>query len=112
MFTKKNNTFFTVIFFSFVAIFSCNSQSKFENEALKKIDQLTEMMADAQSKSIDVTREETTLWFSKTFLKFANWDEANKDVIEGLFEKMNVFDKDKTQLAEELPDFERKKVIH
>ena len=102
--------FFIALFVLTIAA-SCSSQSKFEKEALEKIDQLTDMMTEAQSKSIDVTREETALWFSKEFLKFANWDEANKDIIEGLFEKMDVFAKDKKQLAKELPDFERQKVI-
>lgn len=93
--------------------FSCEKESKsdYENEALFKINKLEELMDEARSKSIDVTREETILWFSKEFLKFANWDEANKEAVERLFGYERYYAENKKQLAEELPNFERKKVI-
>lgn len=82
-----------------------------EEEALQKISKLETLMEEAKSKSIDVTREETIIWFSKEFLKFANWDEANKDVVAKLFGYERYYADKKDQMAEELPDFERKKVI-
>ncbi|TMU57332.1 alpha-amylase family protein [Flagellimonas algicola] len=91
---------------------SCENEHKSEQEqeALEKIAVLEELMVTAQSKSLDVTREETLLWFSKEFIKFANWDEANKEVVEKLFGYDNHFAKDKVRLAKELPDLERRKV--
>lgn len=99
---------FLFIMLLFVA---CSQKSEYEKEAIKKIDTLEALMEEAREKSIDVTREETILWFSREFLKFANWDEANKDAIEKLFGYERYYADQKEQLAEELPDFERKKVI-
>ncbi|MGA9638460.1 hypothetical protein [Flavobacterium sp.] len=82
-----------------------------EKEAIKKIKILETLMKKAKSKSIDVTREETLLWFSKEFLKFANWDEKNKDKVEKLFGYYGPYKNEKTKYAEELPDLERQKVI-
>ncbi|SDX42422.1 beta-galactosidase [Lutibacter oricola] len=102
----------TLMFLAFLVI-SCEQESKniYEKEALQKIDILEDLMADAKSKSIDITREETVLWFSKEFIKFANWDENNKEAIEQLFGYERYYEDKKKQLAEDLPDFERKKVI-
>ncbi|WP_244651433.1 MULTISPECIES: glycoside hydrolase family 42 [unclassified Lentimonas] len=88
------------------------AESQYEAQALSKISSIESLMADARSKSIDVTREETVVWFSKEFLKFANWDEANTEANEYLFGVYHQpFKSQKKKLAEELPDFERKKVI-
>lgn len=86
--------------------------SKLEQEARAKLKTLEDLMADAQAKSIDVTREETVVWFSKEFLKFANWDEANTEANEYLFGVYHEpFKSQNKKLAAELPDFERTKVI-
>lgn len=85
--------------------------SPLEQEARSKLLILENMMDEAQLKNIDVTREETIVWFAKEFLKFANWDEANPDVISAAFGYERHFAKDKEKLAADLPDFERKKVI-
>ncbi|MBD0777504.1 glycoside hydrolase family 42 [Maribacter sp. ANRC-HE7] len=68
-------------------------------------------MKEARSRSLDVTREETTLWFANEFLKFANWDETNKDATAKLFGYERYYAENKDSLAEALPDFERRKVI-
>ena len=69
-------------------------------------------MERARRQSIDVTREETVLWFSREFLKFADWDEANQEANEYLFGVYHEpFRSEKERYAAELPDFERKKVI-
>ncbi len=94
------------------ALISCeDNKSPLEKEALDKIDRLESLMKEAKGKSIDVTREETVLWFSKEFIKFANWDEANKEAIEKLFGYERYYAPNKDSLAEMLPDFERRKVI-
>lgn len=81
-----------------------------ESEARVKIETLKTMMVEAQNKNIDVTREETIIWFSEQFLTFANWDEANPEAIEAAFGYERYYAKDKEQLAASLPEFERKKV--
>lgn len=69
-------------------------------------------MEEANGKSLDTTREETVLWFSKEFIKFANWDEENIEANEYLFGVYHQpFKGQKEKLAKELPDFERSKVI-
>ncbi|AUS05491.1 glycoside hydrolase family 42 [Pseudotamlana carrageenivorans] len=91
--------------------FACESEKTLEQEALSKIETLEELMEKAKANSIDVAREETTVWFAKEFLKFANWDENNKEAVERLFGYERYYADDKAKLAEELPDFEREKVI-
>lgn len=86
-------------------------KSSLEATARSKINVLQTMMDEAKSKGIDVTREEAVVWFSNEFLKFANWDEANPEAIEAAFGYERHFAPNKTQLAAELPDFERRKVI-
>ncbi|MBU3021399.1 alpha-amylase family protein [Aestuariibacter sp. A3R04] len=85
--------------------------SALELTARSKMDELQRMMDDAKSKDIDVTREEAVIWFAEEFLKFANWDEANPEAIEAAFGYERHFAPDKKQLAADLPDFERRKVI-
>ncbi|AWB66119.1 glycoside hydrolase family 42 [Saccharobesus litoralis] len=85
--------------------------SPLEREARGKIEQLLSMMETAKAKNIDVTREETIVWFAKQFLKFANWDEANPEAIEAAFGYERYYAANKKQLAADLPTFERQKVI-
>ena len=93
-------------------LIGCNTEeTTIENKALAKIEQLEGLMEKAKNKSIDVTREETTLWFAKEFVKFANWDETNKEAISKLFGYERYYKPNKDSLADMLPDFERKKVI-
>ncbi|MFD0835934.1 hypothetical protein ACFQ0I_09175 [Mariniflexile aquimaris] len=97
--------------FLICAVLNSNAQSPLEKTALTKLNELETLMDNARSKSIDVTREETVVWFSKEFLKFANWDENNKEAVAKLFGYERYYTDKKEQMAEELPDFERKKVI-
>ena len=85
--------------------------SPLEEEAREKMDTLERLMEEAREKEIDVAREETILWLSGEFLKFANWDEANPEAIETLFGYERYYAADKKRLTAELPDFERRKVI-
>lgn len=101
------------LFILLICFFTNCSQddNSYKKEALHKIEVLHGLIQKAQNKSLDVTREETTLWFAKEFLKFANWDETNRDAVEKLFGYYQKYEEDKVKLANELPDFERKKVI-
>ena len=99
------------VIFSMSLFISCGEKNPLKAEAFEKVDKLEKLMDEAKSKSIDVTREETTLWFSKEFLKFADWDEAHQEDIEKLFGYYAPLSEDKKKSAEDLPDFERKKVI-
>ncbi|MGC6430282.1 MAG: alpha-amylase family protein [Jejuia sp.] len=111
----KNQHFSIIRFISSILLviflISCNKTVTLEEEALNKISDLESLMKEAKTNSIDVTREETVLWFSKEFLKFANWDENNKEAIERLFGYERYYALKKDSLAKILPDFERKKVI-
>jgi beta-galactosidase len=109
---KKQALIFGFIFAMFLN--GCNTKQEYKTpkeEALSKIETLKSLMIEAQEKSIDVTREETTLWFSKEFVKFADWDENNKEAIAKLFGYERYYTAQKDSLAEMLPDFERKKVV-
>lgn len=90
---------------------SVANASPLEATALDKIGTLEAQVKEAQSKGLDVTREETTLWFAREFLKFANWDEQNRDAVAYMFGAYAPYEDRKEQLADELPDFERSKVI-
>ena len=111
----KQDNYLTIVklYFIISSIFmfvACAQENQINAEAIKNIKKIEKLMEIARSKSIDVTREESTLWFSKEFLKFANWDEANKDKVEKLFGYDSYYAKDKEKFAEELPDLERQKV--
>lgn len=82
-----------------------------EKQAVSKITVLQAKMDEATSKNLDVTREETIVWFAKAFLKYADWDEANQDSVIFGFDNYMPYKKDKVKLAAELPNFERRKVI-
>jgi beta-galactosidase len=102
---------YTLIIFLAFIMTSCAVKNPYKQEAFKKVKKLETLMGQAREKSIDVTREETVLWFSNEFLKFADWDEAHFEDIEKLFGYYQPYESEKSKLAKELPDFERKKVI-
>ncbi|MDV7139048.1 hypothetical protein R3X28_09185 [Maribacter sp. TH_r10] len=106
---KRHSLFFC--FLVLALLNACGVKSQYEKEALQKIEILEGLMKEARSRSLDVTREETTLWFANEFLKFANWDETNKEATAKLFGYERYYAQNKDSLAEILPDFERKKVI-
>ncbi|WP_299255642.1 beta-galactosidase [uncultured Aquimarina sp.] len=103
-----------LLFITLLSACSPKSEKKYKTlkeKALGKIEHLESLMSKAEEKSLDVTREETTIWFSKEFLKFADWDEANKNAVSKLFGYERFYAKNKDSLAEKLPDYERTKVI-
>ena len=111
---KKLTLLFGYLFIILLNSCSQDSKKNYETpkeEALDKIEILESLMNEAKEKSIDITREETTLWFSKEFIKFADWDETNKDAVAKLFGYERYYTENKDSLAEILPDFEREKVV-
>lgn len=88
-----------------------NSDSPIANRANEKIDTLKNLMREARVKGVDVTREETTLWFSQEFLKFADWDESNPDAVKYMFDQYGPYKDQGADYAAKLPDFQRTKVI-
>jgi beta-galactosidase len=81
------------------------------NLAESKIKRLQALMDNAKQKGIDVTREEASLWMAHQYLTYANWDEQNVTLNKIQFESYREYKKIALQMAEELPDFERKEVI-
>ena len=80
------------------------------SEAYAKIETLESLMDEARAQKLDVTREETSLWFAKEFLKFADWDESNFGSVEYMFEQYAPYRNRASELAAGLPDFQRRKV--
>lgn len=85
--------------------------SALETEARQKMSNLESLMTEARKKGLDVTREETTLWFSTEFLKFANWDQANPEAVKYMFAQYGPFAAESEEYTQMLPDFQRHKVI-
>ena len=99
-----------ILFIVFLQSFSVNAQD-LNKTAKKKISKLEKLMSKAKKKGFDITREKTIVWFSKEFLKIAKWDEKNVPFIQNSFEKFKPLKGDKAEMAKNLPNFERKKVI-
>ncbi|NIJ44846.1 beta-galactosidase [Wenyingzhuangia heitensis] len=106
----KKNCLLTISLLVFIQFFSVSAQN-LTKEAHKKTATLEKLMSKASKKGFDVTREETIIWFSKEFLKIAKWDENNVPFIQDAFERFKPLKGDKAEMAKNLPDFERQKVI-
>lgn len=107
----KIKSFLALASIVFVLVACASSEPTLERQALNKIDQLESLISDAKANDLDATREESVVWFAKEFIKFANWDEANKEQVEKLFGYYQPYAAEKAKYAEELPDLERQKVI-
>ncbi|WP_010180512.1 beta-galactosidase [Aquimarina agarilytica] len=97
--------FFAILLLTFSGVFA---QSK--AQAKKKIKQLSKLIDIAQSKKIDVSKEEMSLRTAKIFLKYAAWDEQNKSENERFFDYVHIYKEKAKELAKELPSFEIKEV--
>ena len=75
------------------------ADSELEKQAVSKIMVLQAKMDQATSKNLDVTREETLVWFAKEFLKYADWDEANQDSVLFGFDKYMPYKANKGSLV-------------
>ncbi|QDV66055.1 Beta-galactosidase [Crateriforma conspicua] len=80
-------------------------------EAVRKTGVLNEKMEEAKAKGIDVTREESTLWFAQQFLKFADWDESHPSEVAYLFAQYGPYEQQSETLAKEIPEFQRRMVV-
>ncbi|WP_413432937.1 glycoside hydrolase family 42 [Crateriforma spongiae] len=80
-------------------------------EAVRKMGVLKERMAEAEDKGMDVTREESTLWFAEQFLKFADWDENHPSEVAYLFAQYGPYGQQSETLAKEIPEFQRRMVV-
>ncbi len=91
--------------------FAADEDNPLVLEALTKIKVLESKMEEARAKDLDVTREETVIWFAREFLKFADWDENHPEEVAYLFGEYQPYKEAKDKLAAEIPDFQRKKVV-
>jgi len=126
---KKQNTFIIKIVFIFLLIgsFITNSEAQ-EHVRVPKIDittfsgteadvnaeitKLETLIAEAESKNLDATKEKMAIRLAKVFLIYANWDENNKDFNKKSFESVENFHETSAEiLAENLATYERSEVI-
>ncbi|MCQ3831004.1 carbohydrate binding domain-containing protein [Microbulbifer elongatus] len=91
---------------------SSGSLLTLEQEALEKISVLEVLISQANQHQLDTAREETTLWFAREFLKYANWDKDNLPEVEKFFENFYPYRNGASEYAAILPDFERQQVIN
>lgn len=81
------------------------------DDTLARIKTLEALMEKSRGSDIDVTREETVIWFAQQFLKFADWDQKNPDAVLYGFQQYGPFKPDAEKYADQVPDFERKMVV-
>ncbi len=86
------------------------SQANTESMAREKIEQLQQLMKEAEAKGLDTQREECAVWMADAFLGYAAWDEQNIDLNTYQYATWASFKDNAKQLAEELPEFERAEV--
>lgn len=99
-----------ILLFSFLAFANvCAASLKEQAEA--KVIELEGLIEQAENKALDAEREKLALWVATEFIKFADWDEANKSLNEQLFAGFGPYAANKTQMAENLPDQERTDLI-
>lgn len=82
-----------------------------EDQANQKITELEVLITAAEKEGIDTTPEKTTVRTAEVFLKYANWDEANKPTNVDYFKLVPIYADTATQAAESLPDHERREII-
>ncbi|MDO6802410.1 beta-galactosidase [Wenyingzhuangia sp. 1_MG-2023] len=82
-----------------------------EQKARVKIDSLNTLIAEVESLGKDALKEKLAVRTAEIFLKFANWDEKNIAENKSHFEKYWLYKNVATQMAEELPDFERNDIL-
>ena len=87
------------------------SFAQLEQTALAKISELETLIVQAENEGLDVLKEKMTVRTAEVFLDFANWDEANIVENTSYFELVNIYADNATQMATDLPDFERNEVI-
>ena len=94
-----------------VLVFVQSSFAQLEQTALNKITELEALITQAENAGLDVLKEKMTVRTAEIFLGYANWDEANIVENTSYFELVNIYSANATQMATDLPDFERNEVI-
>ena len=71
---------------------------------------LDSLITVAESKDLEVEREKVTAQVADLFMMYADWDASNIAANENLFSKFHIYSDNAQELAEQLPDSERKDV--
>lgn len=82
-----------------------------EQKAQSKIDSLNNLIVSAKTMGINVQKESMTVRSAQIFLKYANWDASNVSTNSSYFTQYPLYVSNATQMAQNLPDFERNEVI-
>lgn len=100
-----------ISFLFFFSIFFQSSFGQLEQTALDKIAELNALITQAENAELDVLKEKMTVRTAEVFLDFANWDENNIAENTSYYELVPIYEDNATQMATDLPDFERNEVI-
>lgn len=76
----------------------------------QKLAQLEQLIAQGESKGVDVEREKMTLHTARLFLTWADWDEANQATVAKYYEKHPETKEAPERYAAQLPVYERESV--
>ena len=79
--------------------------------AINKITQLEMLITQAENEGLDVLKENMTVRTAEVFLDYANWDEENVVENEAFFQIVPIYSANATEMATNLPDFERNEII-
>lgn len=95
----------------FLSLFCSTVCAQLENTAITKIADLNTLIIQAEDEGLDVTKEKMSIRVAEVFLKYANWDENNVQENIDYFGLVSRYKNEATQLANDLPDFERSEII-
>lgn len=90
---------------------SAISAESLSDQAQLKMDELNLLINDLKEAGIDTYKEELAVRTSEVFLEFADWDEANVIINQAYFASFSLYKNEASQLATDLPDFERNDII-
>ncbi|WP_197231363.1 alpha-amylase family protein [Novipirellula artificiosorum] len=79
--------------------------------ARKKLESLSALIHRADHAGLDTLKEKMTVRTAEVFLSYADWDEANKEINSQHFERAARYKQNAAEMAESLPDFERRDII-
>lgn len=108
-FQKRKTVLLILLSFAFTT--SNTFAQTLDQQAREKITILNNLITDATNKGISVEKEKMTVRTAEVFLKFANWDEANVPINTLFFAKVYSYKNNATEMATNLPNFERTDVI-
>jgi beta-galactosidase len=90
------------------SVVNVNSLKETANNSMTALERL---IKQAKDKRVDTKREEAAVWMARQFLTYADWDESHISANKTQFEQVRMYKANSQQLAEQLPDLERKGVI-